>query len=72
MKKWLITSGLVLTTFASLPSAAMTKRYIATPQQSQWEMVMNSPLECRLVHPIPNYGDAEFSSRASKKNCVGF
>lgn len=72
MKKWLITSSLMITALVSLPASAMTKRYIATPQQSQWEMVVNSPLECRLVHPIPNFGDAEFSSRASKKIILDF
>lgn len=72
MKMWLVTSSLVLTTFASVSTMAMDKRYVATPQQSQWEMVVNSPLECRLVHPIPNFGDAEFSSRASKKIVLDF
>lgn len=62
----------MITALVSLPASAMTKRYIATPQQSQWEMVVNSPLECRLVHPIPNFGDAEFSSRASKKIILDF
>lgn len=50
----------------------MEKRYVATPQQSTWQMVANTPLECRLVHPIPNYGDAEFSSRANKKINLDF
>ncbi|MBY6197996.1 flagellar protein MotY [Vibrio hangzhouensis] len=52
--------------------AAMEKRYVATPTQSQWEMVSNTPLECRLVHPIPNFGDAEFIARASKKINLDF
>lgn len=51
---------------------AQEKRYGASPQQSAWEMVANTPLECRLVHPIPNFGDAEFSSRASKKIILDF
>ncbi|WP_047045195.1 flagellar protein MotY [Vibrio mexicanus] len=59
--------------FAASPLAeAMDKRYVATPNQSQWQMVANTPLECRLVHPIPHYGDAEFSSRASKKINLDF
>ncbi|MCV5853894.1 OmpA family protein, partial [Escherichia coli] len=52
--------------------AVMGKRYVATPQQSQWEMVVNTPLECQLVHPIPSFGDAVFSSRASKKINLDF
>ncbi|WP_404819992.1 flagellar protein MotY [Vibrio rhizosphaerae] len=51
---------------------AMQKHYVATPQQSKWEMVSDTPLECRLVHPIPSYGNAEFSSRASKKLNLDF
>ncbi len=59
--------------FAASPLVeAMDKRYVATPNQSQWQMVVNTPLECRLVHPIPHYGDAEFSSRASKKINLDF
>ncbi|WP_422128555.1 flagellar protein MotY [Vibrio hannami] len=53
-------------------SGASAIRYEATPEQSKWEMTMNSPLECRLVHPIPHYGQAEFSSRASKKINLDF
>ncbi|KHA61144.1 flagellar protein MotY [Vibrio variabilis] len=53
-------------------SWAMDVRYVASPQQSQWQMITNTPLECRLVHPIPNYGDAVFSSHASKKINLDF
>jgi len=72
MKK-LFATGLTLT-LASVthPVLAMDVRYAAVPQQSQWQMVTNTPLECRLVHPIPNYGDAVFSSRASKKMNLDF
>ncbi|WP_425425298.1 flagellar protein MotY [Vibrio sonorensis] len=55
-----------------MPSLAMEKRYVATPNQSTWQMVSNTPLECRLVHPIPNFGDAVFSSAASKKINLDF
>lgn len=72
MNKWVIAT--IFTTFALTSGAtfAMEKRYVATPQQSTWQMVANTPLECRLVHPIPNYGDAEFSSRANKKINLDF
>lgn len=72
MKK-LFATGLTLTLASVTPPAlAMDVRYAAVPQQSQWQMVTNTPLECRLVHPIPNYGDAVFSSRASKKMNLDF
>lgn len=71
--KNLFAAGLTMT-FASFASQsiAMDVRYVATPQQSQWQMITNTPLECRLVHPIPNYGDAVFSSHASKKINLDF
>ncbi|CAM2853871.1 OmpA family protein [Vibrio mytili] len=72
MNKWLITTGMMFSLFSANSYAALGKRYIATPQQSQWEMVVNTPLECRLVHPIPSFGDAVFSSHASKKINLDF
>ncbi|MFA0441635.1 flagellar protein MotY [Vibrio sp. 10N.286.49.B1] len=56
----------------SQAEAAIEKRYVATPTQSQWEMVINTPLECQLVHPIPNFGDAQFTSKAGKKMNLDF
>lgn len=72
MNKLVVTSSLLMSVLVSPVSMAIEKRYVATPQQSTWEMVTNSPLECRLVHPIPNYGDAEFSSAAGKKINLDF
>ncbi|GAA5646493.1 hypothetical protein VPR01S_02_00750 [Vibrio proteolyticus NBRC 13287] len=72
MNKWLLSaiSAVLLVTTSSVN--AQEKRYVATPQQSSWKMLVNTPLECRLVHHIPNYGDAQFSSRASKKINLDF
>ncbi|MGX9418967.1 flagellar protein MotY [Vibrio sp. RC27] len=50
----------------------MEMRYVAKPTQSQWELVKDSPLECKLIHDIPNFGDAEFTVRASKKINMDF
>lgn len=72
MNKWLITSSVLVSLLSANSYAELSKRYVATPQQSNWEMVTNTPLECRLVHPIPNFGDAVFSSRASKKINLDF
>ena len=72
MKMRIVTSLILsLTTFSS-NSWAMDKAYGATPGQSKWQMVVNTPLECQLVHPIPNYGEAVFSSHASKKINLDF
>ena len=72
MNKRLITGSILFSLLMSSTALAQEKRYGASPQQSTWEMVANTPLECRLVHPIPNFGDAEFSSRASKKIILDF
>ncbi|MEZ8102282.1 flagellar protein MotY [Vibrio bivalvicida] len=72
MKKWLAPSIAVAMTAFTPNVFALEKHYVAKPQQSMWQMVANTPLECRLVHPIPNYGDAVFSSYASKKINLDF
>lgn len=72
MNKRIALSALVTTALISPISEAVAVRYAATPEQSKWEMVINTPLECRLVHPIPHYGLAEFSSHASKKINLDF
>ncbi len=72
MKMRIVTSlVLSIATFSS-NCWAMDKVYGATPGQSKWQMVANTPLECQLVHPIPNYGEAVFSSHASKKINLDF
>lgn len=72
MKKLFATSLALSMTAFTVQAYALDKQYVATPQQSTWQMVANTPLECRLVHPIPNYGDAVFSSYASKKINLDF
>ena len=63
--------GLILSVFFSMPTA-MAKNYLAQPSQSQWQMIIDTPLECRLNHDIPGYGSAQFSARSSKKMNLHF
>ncbi|MBY8047623.1 OmpA family protein [Vibrio fluvialis] len=72
MNKWVVTSIVAFGACSAFAAAAMEKRYVATPQQSSWQMAIKTPLECQLVHPIPNYGDAVFTSHASKKINLDF
>ncbi|MBY8259200.1 OmpA family protein [Vibrio fluvialis] len=72
MNKWVVTSIVAFGACSAFAAAAMEKRYVATPQRSSWQMAINTPLECQLVHPIPNYGDAVFTSYASKKINLDF
>ncbi|RQW63713.1 OmpA family protein [Vibrio viridaestus] len=50
----------------------MDTRYVAKPTESHWDMLKDTPLECQLVHPIPHYGTAQFTARASKKLNLDF
>lgn len=63
--------GLVISVFISI-SNAEAKNYLASPHQSQWQLVVDTPLECRLEHAIPAYGTAQFSARSSKKMNLHF
>ncbi|MDX1303768.1 MAG: OmpA family protein [Photobacterium sp.] len=67
---WLNTS-MVVGLMMSLPAQA-TKQYVATPAQSSWKVAVDTPLECRMIHAIPNYGEAQFTSRAGKKINLDF
>ena len=51
---------------------AFEMHYVAKPEQSTWTLATDTPLECRLIHTIPNFGDAEFSSHAGKKINLDF
>ncbi|KEY91191.1 sodium-type flagellar protein [Candidatus Photodesmus blepharus] len=71
MKKVLV-SNLLISLLSFQNIQAVEGRYVSSPLESQWNVVTNTPLECRLVHSIPNYGSAEFSSQASKKINLNF
>ncbi|MBF8999834.1 OmpA family protein [Vibrio sp. CAIM 722] len=72
MNKWVVSGLMTVGMMTSLAAYGFEKHYVAKPEQSKWELKTNTPLECRLVHPIPNYGDAEFSSHAGKKINLDF
>ncbi|HAS61321.1 MAG TPA: flagellar protein MotY [Vibrio sp.] len=72
MKNRIVTSLAFTIAVFSANSWAMDKSYGASPTQSQWQMVVNTPLQCQLVHPIPNFGEAVFTSLASKKINLDF
>ena len=46
--------------------------YGAKPMESVWKVTVDTPIECRIEHPIPNYATATFSSRASKNINLNF
>ena len=73
MKKLLpiIISTLVGATMASQSHAGI-RQYSATLEDSQWQVSNNSRLHCTLSHEIPNYGEAKFTSRASRNSNMMF
>lgn len=48
------------------------RQYTATADNSQWEMVTTSRLECKLNHEVPYYGEAIFGASASKNKNLTF
>jgi len=46
--------------------------YSAPMDQSEWRLASDTPLECRLEHTIPGYGQGAFVSRAGKKVNLDF
>lgn len=57
--------GLLL--LISSSTHAALRHYQASVDNSTWQLASNSRLECVLEHPVPGYGNASFSSVASKQ-----
>ncbi|QJR79902.1 OmpA family protein [Alteromonas pelagimontana] len=57
---------LSLLAVATVSHAAM-RQYAAAVDASDWKMVEASRLQCTLSHTLPGYGDALFTSMASKQ-----
>ncbi|MGL5292153.1 MAG: flagellar protein MotY [Vibrionaceae bacterium] len=62
----------LLVGFCLLPNAHADRHYQASPAMSKWDLTINNPVECQLSHRIANFGQAEFSARASKKINLDF
>lgn len=63
---------IVLVTGFSPASDANRRAYVASLDNSVWQLSQDSRLACSLEHEIPNYGTAIFSSAASKKSNMAF
>ncbi|GIC79319.1 OmpA family protein [Moritella sp. F3] len=55
-----------LVAVGSTSASASMKNYAANYEFSQWENSRSTPVQCSLEHDIPRYGQAIFTSRASK------
>ena len=57
---------LTLATLTSMSATAGLKNYAAGYEYSKWNNSRSTPIQCSLEHEIPRYGQARFTSRASK------
>lgn len=48
------------------------RQYSADINNSNWQLSIESRLECSLSHQIPNYGEAKFYSKANRKANMEF
>ncbi|MDF2179313.1 OmpA family protein [Aliiglaciecola sp. CAU 1673] len=49
------------------PASASIRHYAASIETSDWKITSDNRLQCTLKHHVPGYGDALFTSMASKK-----
>lgn len=68
MIKKVVVAGLMLVS----PFLRAERQFFAGIDDSTWVMTQDTPLECRLEHPVPGYGTGVFSSHASKKINLDF
>ncbi len=61
--KYIVLVGLL----SSLSSHAAMRQYSATIESSNWKVDNESRLQCTLNHELPGYGEALFTSVASKQ-----
>ncbi|WDE01215.1 flagellar protein MotY [Thalassomonas actiniarum] len=62
----------ILLLFFMGQAQAGIRQYSADLDSSQWQLANDSRLECTLSHKIPNYGEARFYSKASRKMNMEF
>lgn len=74
MNKWMAVVLMGVAPFAWVSSAWGERllEYSATMDQSEWRLASDTPLECRLEHNIPGYGQGAFVSQAGKKVNLDF
>ncbi len=66
---YIVTSFIVLMTASA---NADFRRYQSGLENSKWQITTETRLQCDLVHEIPNYGHAVFSSEAGKIDNLAF
>ncbi len=62
----------IATACLSDTASAAIRQYTATADNSQWQVVTTTRLQCQLNHEVPYYGEAIFSATASKNKDLLF
>jgi outer membrane protein OmpA-like peptidoglycan-associated protein len=64
----LVKNCLLFTLMMSLCAAAqaLERRYMASMDDSSWELTLDSPISCQAVHSIPRFGKAIFTQQAGR------
>lgn len=70
--KLLFISLSISAVLCSTHSQAAMRQYIATQDNSNWEVVKTTRLQCQLNHEVPYYGEAIFKASASKNKNLTF
>ncbi len=60
-------SVLAISLLMSFSATAGLRHYSATIEDSNWQLSQNTRLQCTLSHQLPGYGEAMFTSMASKQ-----
>ena len=63
----LISFSIGLLGMAATPVQASLRQYHSTVESSQWLLSEQTRLSCTLSHALPGYGEAQFTSEASKQ-----
>ena len=56
----------------SLNTTAAMRQYTANQDNSNWNLVKTTRLQCQLNHEVPYYGEAIFKASASKNKDLTF
>ncbi|WP_299493459.1 OmpA family protein [uncultured Shewanella sp.] len=68
--RWRILLAVILCCAFSVK--AQLRTFVADIDTAQWQLSLNNPLSCQLIHDIPAYGKAIFTSQANKKSNLNF
>lgn len=68
----LVYTFISFTLLMTASASADFRRYQSGLENSKWQITTETRLQCDLVHEIPNYGHAVFSSEAGKMDNLAF